>query len=37
MCGIFIGELPELSSIGRSQIEDVKSFVSGTETRVRLS
>lgn len=37
MMGKFIMEMPELSSMGRSQVEDAKAFVSGTESNVRLS
>jgi len=37
MMGRFILELPELSSLGRSQVEDAKAFVSATESFVRLS
>jgi len=37
MAGCFMMELPELSSVGRGRIEDVKAFVSGTQTTVRLA
>lgn len=37
MNGAWIMEMPELSSIGRSQVEDAKAFVSGTESHVRLA
>lgn len=37
MQGCWIMEIPELSSIGRSQIEDVKAFLSGTFTKVRMA
>lgn len=37
MMGKLMMELPELSSLGRSQVEDAKAFVSGTESYVRLS
>lgn len=37
MMGCVIMELPELSSIGRSAVEDVKAFISATESNVRLA
>ncbi len=37
MIGRVINELPELSSIGRSAVEDVKAFLGGTESTVRMS
>lgn len=37
MNGCFIMEMPELGSISRSQVEDVKAFVSATESHVRLA
>jgi predicted P-loop ATPase len=37
MQGCWIMELPELSSIARGQIEDVKAFISGTGTKARLA
>ena len=37
MMGRFILELPELSSLGRSQVEDAKQFVSATSSYIRLS
>ena len=37
MMGKLMMELPELSSLGRSQVEDAKAFVSGVESYVRLS
>lgn len=37
MQGCWIMELPELSSITRGQIEDVKAFISGTGTKARLA
>lgn len=37
MMGKMMMELPELSSMGRSEVEDAKAFVSGTESFVRLS
>ena len=37
MNGCFIMEMPELGSITRSQVEDVKAFVSATESHVRLA
>lgn len=37
MQGNWINELPELSSIGRSAVEDVKAFLAGTSSIVRLS
>lgn len=37
MVGCWVMEMPELSSINRSQVEDAKAFTSGTETQVRLA
>lgn len=37
MNGSWIMEMPELGSISRSQVEDVKAFVSATESNVRLA
>tara|TARA_Y100000593_G_scaffold83521_2_gene157530 strand:+ start:32134 stop:34815 length:2682 start_codon:yes stop_codon:yes gene_type:complete len=37
MFGCWIMEMPELSSINRSQVEDAKAFTSATETHVRLA
>lgn len=37
MLNAWIMELPELSSIGRSRVEDVKAFISATESTVRLA
>ena len=37
MANCFIMEMPELSSIGRGRIEDVKAFISARETTVRLA
>ena len=37
MMGCVIMELPELSAIGRSAVEDVKAFISATESNVRLA
>ncbi len=37
MMGCLIMELPELSAVGRSAVEDVKAFVSATESNVRLA
>lgn len=37
MSGSWIMEMPELSGITRSQVEDAKAFVSGTESHVRLA
>jgi hypothetical protein len=37
MMGCLIMELPELSAVGRSAVEDMKAFISGTETNVRLA
>lgn len=37
MQGCWIMEIPELSSITRAQVEDVKAFLSGTSTKVRMA
>lgn len=37
MFNAWIMELPELSSVGRSRIEDVKAFISGTTAMTRLA
>jgi putative DNA primase/helicase len=37
MQGCWIMELPELSSITRGQVEDVKAFISGTKIKARLA
>lgn len=37
MQGFWIMELPELSSMSRSQVEDIKAFVSSTESSIRMA